>query len=482
MHLVVAGIGVATTWMILRCAPFPRIFRLALPFGFAFVYQTAIIARSYSLVPLLAFTLCVLIAAKRDRPVLFGLVAGLLANCALFSAVMSAGFVAFYLWRKVRAPQAGSPGDERESAAGPAQRYVLAGVLVLLLWSAAIYTALPAPDVDYGIGKAIPNHPQIARALSRITGIPVPDRQNISTSTAAQPAAFVRPVGLRAWQSWLWGNLYSRQHSSKLWSLLRKIVLASSFAFYPISSSNLLAAAFYLFFLLWLYRHSILAAALPFLFTWGACCALGFNAHHSSMPLTALVASIWLACDAKSERVGTEWVDRTFAVLAFLVVCEQVLWTASAIRIGMREPFDASVETAHFVESEVGTKQIAGFNHHAITVMPYFHRHLFFDIDTSYWPWTVAADPLGRVDAILAQNPPYILVGETYAGPVSPIAQIIPRDARQPEEETGTVTYLTSRGHRVTHRFCGTQPAHFSYSEKNCLTLLEPYHPAAFQP
>jgi hypothetical protein len=238
-----------------------------------------------------------------------------------------------------------------------------------------------------------------------------------------------------------------------------------------------LAAAFYLFLLLWMYRHSILAAVMPFLFTWAACCALGFNAHHASMPLTALIASIWLACDAKTERVRIGGIDRTFAILAVVVMVEQILWTVSAIRIGMREPFDASVETAHFIDSETGQKEIVGFNHHITTVMPYFHRRLFSDLDTSYWPWTLAADPVSRIDALIGQKPPYILVGATYAGPVSPSAQIVPRGGGLTDQKTEIVAYLMNHQYHATHRFCGTQPAHFGYSEQNCLILLEPQNP-----
>jgi hypothetical protein len=474
MHAVVAAIGVATAWIILRYSPFPRVFRLGLPFVFGFVYQTAIIARSYSLVPLLAFTLCILLGAKKDRPILFSVIAGLLANCVLFSAVMSAGFVAFYIWRKILAPGVSAVHEKRQSIAPGAQQYVLAGVVLLLLWSAAIYTAIPAPDVTYGMGKKIPSHPALAHVLSGVTGIPGPLPQKINLSSDQQPDPPTRPVGLNAWQSWVWDNVGYGQHPSKPWLLLRKTIAALSFAFYPVSSSNALAAAFYLFLLLWLWRHSILPAALPFLFTWAACCGLGFNAHHASMPLTALVGSIWLARDAKNDRIRTGWIDHTFAVLALLVMAEQILWTASAVRIGRHEPFDASVETAHFIDTEVGQKEIAGFNHHTTTVMPYFHRRVFFDIDTSYWPWTLAADPDTRVNAIIGERPPFILVGETVQGPVSPVGQVIPRGAGQTVEDTGTLGYLIAHRYHVTHRFCGMQPAHFSYSEVNCLIVLEP--------
>jgi hypothetical protein len=95
---------------------------------------------------------------------------------------MSAGFVTFYIWRKLRLPRAITPSEKPKAVAQSAQQYVLAGVVLLLLWSGAIYTALPAPDVSYGMGKQLPSHPRLVHTLSKVTGIPEPTPQNISTS------------------------------------------------------------------------------------------------------------------------------------------------------------------------------------------------------------------------------------------------------------------------------------------------------------
>lgn len=440
-----AGIlGILTAWFILRYAPFPRPAKLALPFVFGFVYQTGVIARSYSLVPLLAFALCLLISSHRDRPIPFALVAGLLANCATFCGAMSAGFVAVYLWRRRFATKALRP------------QHALAAVVLLLLWAGAIYTALPAPDITFYPAMKITVNPKVAGVLARLTGIPAPDEPT-AKKMDAQYKRFRKP-----------------EDASTGLVVAARLVTAVSAAFFTVSSSNVLAAAFFIALILWLHRTSQFVDLLPFLMTLAACALLGFSAHHASVPLAGLVASLWISWERGDAVLGSSKLARTFQVIALLVIAEQIGWTVSAIRLGLREPFDGGTAAAAFVRSEVGSQRIAAFNFGSPAIEPYFEKPIFFNSQTSYWAWKYSVEPDARLAETLREKPPYIVVSEGFIGTTDALNQILLTVQPHSELYVPLAPYIASQGYRVTHRFCGVQPAHFGYSEQVCQTILQP--------
>ncbi|WP_263353102.1 hypothetical protein [Acidicapsa acidisoli] len=450
MHWFTALIGVATAWVILRHSPFPRIARIGLPFIFGFVYQTAIIARSYSLVPLLAFTLCILLTGKKDRPVAFAAVAGLLANCALVPAVMSSGFVALYILRRLSQRCQRPAQTEQSTLQKAAQPHLaLAGAVLLLLWAGAIYTALPAPDVTFGRAGLITSHPQFARALSYLTNIPLSHAAAVTplSSPLATPAP--PPV-----------------------SRARFLLNHAMFVFYPISSSIILGVAFYLLFFLWIFRQRALAALLPFLVTLIACPALAFSTHHASLPLTALVATLWIAWDVAAAPIRSDWKDRAFAAVLLIVMVEQIGWTAAAVRLGMRVPFDGSRDAAQFIATEVGSQRIAGFEYYSVAVEPYSESRVFPNQDTAYWPWRNAIDPDNHLPQVVQERPAYILLGERFEGTVNQYGPPLPQSVR--EAPSAMHQYILEHGYHITHRFCGTQPAHFGNSEEICEVIFQP--------
>ncbi len=92
---VLSGIlGFAAIWLLLQRAPLPLAIRLFLPFTFFLCYQYPVIARSYSLTPLLLFACAPLYTGARRR---VGLLTGLLcllAAVSLHALVLSAGDLA----------------------------------------------------------------------------------------------------------------------------------------------------------------------------------------------------------------------------------------------------------------------------------------------------------------------------------------------------------------------------------------------------
>src|SRR5581483_6640100 len=91
------AIAVSGTWMFVFYSPFPFFLRTLVPFTFFLCYQFAVVARSYVLIPLLIFLAAHLIRSGRDKPLLFAVVIGALANSSTFGCFISAGMACVYV-------------------------------------------------------------------------------------------------------------------------------------------------------------------------------------------------------------------------------------------------------------------------------------------------------------------------------------------------------------------------------------------------
>ena len=85
------AIAVFTAWLVFRYAPFPPFITWMIPFGFYFVYQYAVIARSYVLLPLLLSSLAVLYRKRLQHPVVFLVLITLLMHVSLHGTVIAVG-------------------------------------------------------------------------------------------------------------------------------------------------------------------------------------------------------------------------------------------------------------------------------------------------------------------------------------------------------------------------------------------------------
>jgi hypothetical protein len=134
MHWVCGGIAVGGASLLIFKSPFPRYIKLLLPFTCFLLFQFAIVARSYALVPILLFSIAL---CWKKNPALPLLLLGLLANTSLHAAVFSGGLAIVYLVEQLRK-------DRPEWAR---RRQILIGVIALLaLWAFAIWTAWPPKD------------------------------------------------------------------------------------------------------------------------------------------------------------------------------------------------------------------------------------------------------------------------------------------------------------------------------------------------
>jgi hypothetical protein len=86
-----ALIGVA---IFLAYAPFPLFIKILFPFSYFVLYQYAIVARSYVLLPGVLFLTAVLYPKRQQRPLSYALMLALLANISLHGLIMALCFAA----------------------------------------------------------------------------------------------------------------------------------------------------------------------------------------------------------------------------------------------------------------------------------------------------------------------------------------------------------------------------------------------------
>ena len=99
LHWICGAVAAAAIWLLLFRSPFPRYLKLSLPFTFFLLFQYAIVARSYVLVPLLLFFAAIV---WKKSPFWIVLALGLLANTSLHAAVISGGLAAVYAIEQFR--------------------------------------------------------------------------------------------------------------------------------------------------------------------------------------------------------------------------------------------------------------------------------------------------------------------------------------------------------------------------------------------
>ena len=190
-HLAIAG---ASAFVVLRYAPFPRVWRVLLVFGYYAVYEYAVISRSYGTGVLLAFVACALIAraGRRGGGYLGVAVAlALMVNVSVLSALVAMAFAAGLVADRLR-PGAGGGLMPRRV---PAWNVALAGGIVAVACVVSFLTIRPAED-----------------ALLRGTeGNPVPVKFERATQARRVARAVVRvwesyvPVP-KVWQDDLWNT------------------------------------------------------------------------------------------------------------------------------------------------------------------------------------------------------------------------------------------------------------------------------------
>ena len=92
INLISGALAVAATYLIVRHSPFPAVVKVLLPFTFFLSFQYGVVARNYSLLPVLLFLVAMTFRLKLDRPFIFAFLVFALASVSAYSYV-AAGLI-----------------------------------------------------------------------------------------------------------------------------------------------------------------------------------------------------------------------------------------------------------------------------------------------------------------------------------------------------------------------------------------------------
>ena len=468
MHFITSALAAAGVYLILRYAPLPRALKLLFPFAFAILYQGPIVARSYLLTLPLIAALCVLRRDTRQRPVAYAVLLGLLVNTSALGALLAIGMLIEWLF----------------SAAGSKWRFTRSTMLrttmvTVLLWSAALYCILPAPDAHFGFLGGLASKPAAARALAKLTGTPQADVTSAATATPLAAAQAEEPPSEQPPRNRFQQKLYDLEfpHGKVTLAthLLRQALLMLSYSLFVISPSNLLAMAFYLALLVWLVKHHTLRFALPFVLLAIIGPKLYISPHHAMMWWFALLGLIWTAWPGVETASRSGRIDMAFQLILAVVLVQQVVFAAHALCFDHRNAFDGGEAAERFVTQSAANGAVAAYTFFPVSMQPYSRTNLFLNRPTTYERWRQNDSSDLSIERVGLHHPKMVVVGETYSGTRDAYSQIVPMNVQGrllvPADER---TYLTAHGYVESHRFCGDQPINFGTYEKVCQIIFEP--------
>jgi len=137
LHWICGAIAVASTSLLIFRSPLPRTLRLALPFTYFILFQYAVIARNYVLVPPMLFMIAIF---WKKRPLVVALLLGLMANASLHAAIISGGLAILFAIDLLRSDDSSERNRHRN--------FLLCAIIVLALYAFAIWTAFPPHDLS----------------------------------------------------------------------------------------------------------------------------------------------------------------------------------------------------------------------------------------------------------------------------------------------------------------------------------------------
>ncbi|HEX4036816.1 MAG TPA: hypothetical protein VHX37_02055 [Acidobacteriaceae bacterium] len=473
MHWVAGAIAAAGIYVFLRWSPFPLILRILLPFGFWLAYQDAVVARSYVLYALLAFSAAAVLRrisrCNAGLPlrwqVFLAVLLGLMANISVHGFVASLGF-AIVAWAIVRRAS-------RDGAHADPLRLPL--VVLGCFWIVALATTFPPRDVNFPAGT------NFQHSIERIEARFGDQQAMTALQTTATLQSDVRPGELVP-------ALPPHIHRAPRQALWYKIARVLSLLTFPISNFHWFALAVCV--LLVVHAIALRAAPgqtgwiglIPWLLMAGAFFFMYLAPRHAGMLWETLVASLWLTWPAQPPSPAPRlWLHRAVVAALVLVALDQAWWTAHAVWADVHGPYSGDVAMAKFLEAQPPGKRIAGFYYHSIGPAAYFPRPIYFNQPAAYWVWSRNNRVNQQAPATLAAHPDIVVVGRWSADArngnlLDDWYQSDPetRDAIPLNDDYGILAYVEAHGYRETHRFCGHAFMRDGYDEELCQIALQP--------
>jgi hypothetical protein len=419
MHWVTAAIGAAGICLLLWRSPFPLWIRALLPFTYFLIYQYPIVARSYSLAPILLFALASQWNRRRSNPMGVALLLALLANLCAQTLMISIGFsivLAVELWQR------------RAQTNIRRSHVLLAGVLLGAAICFGAWCCVPPSNAPWVIAThAWANAGQV-------------DTNHSVLSPWHHRLALLQ-MAMKGRGRLLRGTMFSvAEHGLALpiWGTLLFLLFRSGRLRY-----------------LWP------VALLAFFGTFTR-----FSIYHEGLMWLLLLNLVWISWPAKAGVVR-----RVLEVSLALCVAVQMLWSVRVMREEIYRPYDPSVDAVPVLADYLAQGRAVDLDMpptplmmattppavYATGLQPYFATQPFENVSTRYWLWL--GDPGAHERYLQATN-------DRRA-----VALIVGYHGR----EGADVKRLLSLGYRPSHRFCATVLSpHPDPTEEVCYIFYEP--------
>ncbi len=319
MQLMHAGIALTTVFLILKYAPFPKVQRALLVFGYFFLFEYAMISRNYA-IGILLITLILVLYPQRTRYIfLIALIMFLLVQTNMFSIILCMAFLLTWGFEFIFSKTFRTELLRKKATVAISIILVLAGIVY------SLQTVIPPPA---------PNPSGVMDfSLSQLT------LQELIRSVATVWKAWV-PVPELTSQFWN-TNMVGSDVIEAILALIMLFAAALLFIKRPV--------------VLFLYTIGM-AGIIGFIFI----IFYGYLRHHGHLFLL-LVICLWLKEFYQEQQLDShpyfpekiyQWMKRNSAHLVTFLLLIHVLAGMYAFVIQIVTPFSAGKETARYIRQE----------------------------------------------------------------------------------------------------------------------------------
>lgn len=481
MHWVSGMIAAAGIYVLLRWSPFPLVLRILFPFGFWLAYQDAVVARSYVLFAVIAFSAAAMVRRMSQRPAgapirwpvltVLALLLGLMANISVHGFVASLGF-AIVVWVLLR----------RRGGALKRADWLIPATVLGCFWLFAVVTTFPPSDVDFAAGK------NLERSVDKIEAAFGSRDAKAQLQAERSGTSDVRPGELAPLPPLVF-------HRTAREALGHKVGRVLSLFTYPVSNFRWFALAACLLIVVQAIAFGARLHAgpdvpgqlgwiglVPWLLMIAVFTSMYMAPRHAGMLWESLLVALWLTWPAQIPARGPKrWLYGATLAALLLVAADQVWWTAHAVWSDVHGPYSGDLATAEFLRAQPPGRRIAGFYYHTVGPAAYFPAPIYFNQPAAYWIWSRNQRTVEEAPATIATHPDIIVVGgwDWSARNGAILDDWVPADPdnlnRVPMNDSyQVIPYAEAHGYRETHRFCGHAFIRAGYAEYLCQAVLEP--------
>lgn len=478
MHWISGIVAAAGIYVLLRYSPFPLILRALLPLGFWVAYQDSVVARSYVLYAIMAFTVAAILRGAsqqqltRKNLAAVAVLLGLIANISLHGFVVSFGFAA------VAAILA-----RRQSKRGRPVAVALPLGILCFFWLFAVATAAPPADVDFPAGRHI-------QMVTFEMWAKMGDAEAKKELYDLRTHDYTRPGELPMHSI----HPFQPTGGEALWRKLARVLGLFTFPVSNFRALGLLVCGLAIAQAVVFHRpRGETPSRTPAQIGWVGLIPwlvliLGFSRmylapRHAGMLWETLVACLWLTWPAtpRTPSRNVLWLRRVTLAVLVLACVNQLQWTGHAVWSDMHQPYAGDKAMASWLKTLGPGKRVAGFGYHSVGVTGWFHHPLYFNQPTTWWAWSQKPRIDARAPFAIATHPDVIIFGGwNWSERNADIsedwvkADLKTLNAIPLNDDFGIIPYAEKHGYRVTHQFCGHGFLRSGYAEEYCQVALQP--------